>query len=186
MRTFLAVDISEEVKDKIAGFLDGLRSMDPGVRWVDPFRMHITLLFFGEVDDPTKKNLEYITHEAVSGFSRFRVGVGSIGGFPSLKSPRVVWAGIQNDSGELRNIHYRVRDRIIEERIPVNVEKRDYTPHLTLGRIKKRPSRMMLDLLEEKKAALFGSFEAKSVILYRSTLTRSGPVYDRLSEYQFQ
>jgi 2'-5' RNA ligase len=185
MRTFLAVDISEEVRSRISDLVRGFRNIDPAVKWVDPGNMHITLFFFGEVDETTLKRIEDISGDTVRGLPPFAAEVGGMGGFPSLSSPRVVWAGVKNGSEKLGQIYGDLRDRILLERLPVPVEKRGYTPHLTLARIKRRPDRSLLDSIEMRKEEQFGSFDVHSIVLYKSTLTRQGPLYERLRELLF-
>jgi 2'-5' RNA ligase len=185
MRTFLAVDISEEIRAGITELLNGFLRTDPGIKWVDPGLMHITLFFFGEVDRQTLEKLEAITGETVQQSGRFTVSVGGLGAFPTLEAPRVIWTGVKNDTGELGDIYCGIRDRILAERLPVKTEKRDYRPHITIGRVKSRPERRLLELIEAKKEEQFGICEARGLALYQSTLTRRGPVYRILREFMF-
>jgi len=185
VRTFLAVDISEKIKAGITELLSEFRRIDPGIKWVDPGLMHITLFFFGEVDRQTLERLEAITGETVQQSDRFTVGVGGLGGFPTLGSPRVIWTGVKNDTGDLGDIYCGIRDRILAEKLPVKTEKRDYRPHITIGRVKRRPERRLLESIEAKKEEQFGNCEAGGLVMYQSTLTRRGPVYRTLREFMF-
>ena len=185
MRTFLAVDICEEVRAAISSLLGGLKSIDPGVKWVDPGNMHITLLFLGDIDETTLQRIVDISLETVRGMRRFTVEVNGIGGFPSLSVPRVAWVRVKDDGGELGCIYGGLREMILAERLPFTVEKRGYTPHITIGRFKKRPDRKLLESIEARKEQQFGSCEVRGIVLYRSTLTRRGAVYDRLREFLF-
>ena len=114
---------------------------------------------------------------------RFTVGVGGLGGFPTLEAPRLIWTGVKNDTGELGDIYCGIRDRIVEERLPVKTEKRDYRPHITVGRVKRRPEPRLLESLEAKKEEQFGTFEVGGLVLYQSTLTGRGPVYRSMREF---
>lgn len=185
MRTFLAVDISEKIKAGITELLSGFLRIDPGIKWVDPGLMHISLFFFGEVDRQTLERLEAITGETVQQSGRFTVGVGGLGGFPTLGAPRVIWTGVKNDTGELGDIYCGIRDRILAEKLPVKTEKRDYRPHITIGRVKRRPERRLLESIEAKKEEQFGTCEAGGLVMYQSILTQRGPVYRTLREFMF-
>jgi len=185
MRTFLAVDISEAIKAGITELLNGFRKIDPGIKWVDPGLMHITLFFFGEVERQTLEELEAIAGETVKNRGRFTVGVGGLGGFPTIRAPRVIWTGVNNDTGELVDIYCGIRDRILTAGLAVKTEKRDYRPHITVGRVKRRPERRLLESIEAKKEEQFGTCEAEGLVLYQSTLTRQGPVYKALKEFMF-
>jgi len=169
MRTFLAVDISEKIRAGITELLNGFVRIDPGIKWVDPGLMHITLFFFGEVDRQTQERLEVITGETVQKSGRFTVGVGGLGGFPTLEAPRLIWTGVKNDTGELGDIYCGIRDRIVEERLPVKTEKRDYRPHITVGRVKRRPEPRLLESLEAKKEDRF-----QALCFHRIELLRNG------------
>jgi 2'-5' RNA ligase len=183
MRTFLAVDISDEVRQSISILIDGFKGLESGIKWVDPKNIHITVYFFGEADESTVKALEAIIEESIKGMSSFRLHAEGISAFPSLRSPRVIWVGINNKSGELRTLFSRVGDGIVKGNLQVNMENREYTPHLTLGRVKRRPDKRLIEEIEKHGSEPFGSFSAGRIVLYRSTLTRNGPVYEPLREF---
>ncbi|MFB0526159.1 MAG: RNA 2',3'-cyclic phosphodiesterase, partial [bacterium] len=88
MRTFIAVGISSEVREKIAQIQAELRKGEPDVKWVEPKNVHITLKFLGEVSEEKLSGVIEKTRLAASGISHFRVHLSGLGSFPHLKSPR--------------------------------------------------------------------------------------------------
>ncbi|UCB45604.1 MAG: RNA 2',3'-cyclic phosphodiesterase [Spirochaetota bacterium] len=183
MRTFLAIDISDEVRKKVAFLIEKFKGIDSGIKWVDPNNIHITIYFFGEIDENTKEGLETIVETSLKGVSRFSLTVEEISAFPSMRYPRVIWVGIKDESGELGAIFSTVKDGIEERNLPVNRENRAYKPHLTLGRVKRHPGNRLMREIEKHGTELFGSFTVDSVTLYRSTLTRDGPMYESLRKF---
>ena len=93
MRLFVALDIDENIRSRIARFLDGVREFAPDARWVRPESLHITLKFIGEKDDEEtegiKRALETITADA------FEMNIRGYGFFPGPRAPRVFWVGIE-------------------------------------------------------------------------------------------
>ena len=183
MRTFLAIDIRDEVRKKVSFLIDRFKGLDSGIKWVNPDNIHLTIYFFGEIDENTKTMLEDIIETSLNGIGSFSLTVEGISAFPTMKYPRVLWVGITDDSGELDTLFKAVRGGIEEKNLHVNREKRDYKPHLTLGRVKRRPGNRLIKEIEKYSAELFGSFNVNSVILFRSTLTRNGPIYESLRTF---
>ncbi|MBN2323177.1 MAG: RNA 2',3'-cyclic phosphodiesterase [Spirochaetes bacterium] len=183
MRIFAAADISEPVRRELARLLQGFRKIDPGIKWVDPQNMHVTLYFFGETDGETEKKVKESVREAAAGVGAFTVRLEGLGGFPSLFSPRVLWAGVSDEDGGLKRIFEGIRDRVKESGLRVNSDDREYSPHLTLGRVKNRPRQRTIDSFRERGGERFGGFEVTHVTLYSSTLTRQGAFYTVVGEF---
>jgi 2'-5' RNA ligase len=183
MRTFLAIDIGDEVRKKVSFLIDRFKGLDSGIKWVNPDNIHLTIYFFGEIDENTKTMLEEIIETSLKEVDGFSLTVEGISAFPTMNYPRVLWVGITDDSGVLDTLFSAVRGGIEERNLHVNKEKRDYKPHLTLGRVKRRPGNRLMRAIEKHSTELIGSFNVDSVILYRSTLTRNGPVYESLRKF---
>ena len=93
MRIFIGIDLDDEIRTKIARFLDGVRGFVPDARWVRPESLHITLKFVGE---QKSEQVEAISDRLrrVEG-SAIDIRLGGHGFFPTAKAPRVFWIGIQ-------------------------------------------------------------------------------------------
>lgn len=183
MRTFLAVDLEDEVMDNINLLVQRYQSIDRNIKWVRPENIHITLFFFGEMDEYVLNKLEVLIKKSLESMYTFRVTVKGISAFPSLKIPRVIWIGVENKSHELNTIFDSIQNGVKEENLDVNRETRDYTPHITLGRVKSYPNPKLIGEMKASEGKIFGSFQVKDIVLYKSTLTRSGPLYEKLGVF---
>ena len=190
MRLFVALDIPEEIRARLAEFMTRLQRGFPDLKWVRPESLHITLKFIGESQklDEIKSALSAI-HSAPFGLS-FR-GCG----FFQPRSPRVFWAGIEAPP-ELAQL----ADRVDEALKPLGVKANDfpYHPHLTLARVgsgspkgdpRDRDKPTMMDLtgyLEhspETAAMDFGKMSAREFFLYKSELSRGGSKYTKIAAF---
>src|SRR5262249_15377007 len=130
MRTFIAIDITPEIRGQIADFIQANRDALTGARWVRPEGMHITLKFLGEISPDQKESVE-----AVLGRIRsvpFDLTVSDLGFFPSERRPRVFWVGIEAPQA-LSLLASAIDDALLP--LGFDQEKREFTPHLTLARL---------------------------------------------------
>ena len=184
MRTFLAADIETGVNEKIGKFTENLRRIDQNVKWVKPANNHLTIYFFGEIDETGKDVLEKTIQAAVEEIAPFSVSAGGLSAFPSMKRPRVFWTGIENTTGELNRIYEYIKNDLPLKSIKVNIETRDYTPHLTIGRVKGRCGEGIITELSSHREIEFGKFRIKSIVFYQSILRREGPLYKPIKIYE--
>ena len=183
MRTFLAFDISGEVKERIAEMSARFRTLDPRVRWVHADNMHVTLYFFGEVEQNRVPDLVRIGKKGVEGIGTFSVSVQGISAFPRIERARVIWYGIKNDEGQLTKVYERVREGLRGTGIVHTLEERPYTPHLTAGRVRDSIDRRLIDEIKGLQDVSFGSSPVFELILFKSVLTPRGAVYEKLSVF---
>lgn len=195
MRLFVALDIADDIRERIAHFLDGVREFAPDARWVRPESLHITLKFIGEKPDAfvdqIKKALSSIEAAAIE--MNFR----GCGFFPTAKAPRVFWIGVETGAN-LSALAGVADEKLAQLGIPK--EAHSYSPHLTLARATggsgtprwrkgDKPNRAF-QRLQEKLAALpvpeFGTMIAREFFLYQSQLGRGGSKYTKLVQFALQ
>lgn len=180
MRCFIAVDIPDE---RIIIELDKMCSMFDlqGVKRVEKENLHITLRFLGEISESALASV--ISSLKRVSFKKFQAHISGLGAFPSIKNPRVVWAGVKEGFAELIQLHSIIEKEFLDSGL--RFEKEEYHPHVTLARIKDRRSiKKILDLLEQNKEKDFGSFEVKSFSLKQSILTPRGPIYKDIEVFE--
>ncbi len=178
MRTFIAVPLPQECHKMLEEIQAKLRSTGAGVGWVNVPSIHLTLKFLGEVDPETIPRLASALRTASEGQAGFTLRLHGVGGFPDLRSPRVIWCGVEGETQHLRRLQERVEDACIQLSFPS--EGRDFHPHLTLGRVQgKRNLQSLLDYIKIG-FELECSFRVDRYNLYRSTLAPRGAVYDVL------
>ncbi len=189
MRLFIALDIDDQVRQRIGRFVDGVSGFAPDARWVRLESIHITLKFIGEQPPEIVSTLQ----DKLNGVSAlpFQLTFAGVGFFPTPKSPRVFWIGIQAGP-ELQKLAAAVDD--ITAQLGIPKEDRAFSPHLTLARksgASGAPRRQKNDSpnrvfhrLQEKLATMpaleFGTMTAREFFLYQSQLSRSGSRYTRL------
>jgi 2'-5' RNA ligase len=180
MRLFVAVDLDDETRAAAGRIVDALRSelarsaSAATVTWVNPDRMHLTLQFIGEVS-------EAIAHDVAgrlrSGFymSPFELSFGAVGIFPPSGRPRVIWLGVERGMEPLAALQLQVVRSL--DGVPFRRESREFSPHLTLGRIKDGATRADRDRIARARVGGAGRCIVEHVTLYQSRLSPRGPSY---------
>lgn len=180
MRTFFAVDIEEEIKTSISLLINRFQKMEKNIRWVKTENIHLTIYFFGEVQDNDLNELEIILQNVVKGLQPFTVTVKGLSAFPSVERPRVVWIGVQNPMRELNAIFDGINSGLLETELKIKKDVKGYTPHLTIGRVKGKYDKRIITEIQDERDTKFGTFRVENIILYQSILRREGPIYKPL------
>jgi 2'-5' RNA ligase len=184
-RSFFAVELSVEIAAGVRRLREALQGRAAGVRWLRPEGIHLTLKFLGEVAPDRIEEIVRKTEEAIQGVGPFTVGIRGGGGFPSAQNPRVVWIGVDDPSGMLKELQARVEGRM--EELGFTREGRDYTPHLTVGRLRSGKERgTVAQALDAIRASDLGSMEVREVILFRSHLKPTGAEYTKLGSFPLE
>ena len=181
IRSFLAIELPKLILRKIEEVQRDLRSTRADVRWVNPEKIHLTLKFFGNIEesriDPIFNSIEEPTRNTLP----FSIKVSGVGAFPHLKNPRVIWMGLVDGREVLILFQKQIETQL--EKIGFQPEDRPFHPHLTLGRMKSsRGKEEMVERMEKHREEEFGDFQVERVILFKSDLKPSGPVYTLLRE----
>jgi 2'-5' RNA ligase len=182
MRTFLAFEVKEEVMKRVMAMTGHFKGIDRSVRWVKPENTHVTIHFFGEIEEHNIQRIAGTIADACSGIEPIPVELRGISAFPSLERARVIWYGVHDD-GRLDIVYRRVHEALKGTDIVEKLETRPYTPHLTAGRVKGRMNPKLIEEIRRREKSAFGSFTIRELILFKSTLTGSGPLYDRLERF---
>lgn len=172
MRCFVALETSEEVKEKLAEVIRGAKSLGLDASFVKEDQLHITLAFLGEISQQEAEekaaNLEELE------FPAFDLELKGLGFFPDENYIKVLWAGCE--SGQLKALQGKVAE-LVELK-----EERAFTEHLTLARIRSAKNvEALKDFRKAHGAESFGTFRAGTVAFKKSTLTPNGPVYEDLA-----
>jgi 2'-5' RNA ligase len=194
MRIFIALDIDDAIRQRIARFIDGVRGFAPEARWVRPESLHITLKFIGE---KPADNIEQIKQALPSVHAEtIALNFRGYGFFPAPKAARVFWLGIESGP-QLAALAKAVDEAT--QRLGIPREEHPFSPHLTLARgaggsgaprwRKSDGPNQAFQKLQEKLAALptpeFGTMTAREFFLYESQLLRSGSRYTKIARFGF-
>jgi 2'-5' RNA ligase len=175
VRAFVAVEVSDEVRDALQALQAVLKRSHAHAAWVAPRNMHLSLLFLGDVPAAKIALLAATLDGAVRGVAPFTFTVKGTGIFGNRRAPRVVWAGVAPCAPLMalqRSVETALRG------LGLQLKTQDYAPHLTLGRV--RSSRGGADLVRAVEAAgtqECGAVAVSDVVLFRSCLLPEGAVH---------
>lgn len=177
VRSFVAVDLPAGVRDELGRLQARLKRSGCDVRWVRPDRIHVTLVFLGEVEPGFIEMVKPGLAAAADASRPFSVRLGGIGAFPTPGRARVVWAGVTAGAEELIRLQSSLLPAL--KRAGFQPESRPFSPHLTLGRLRVPADVARLCTTE------FASdeFEVSGVTLFRSVLRPEGPEYSKLASF---
>ena len=183
IRTFIAIELSEHIKKELSDIEKELKETKAVAKWVKPDDIHLTLKFLGNVEEEKIELIKKSIQESVKGVTPFIIDLKDIGAFPSPSRPRVIWVGVQSGKERIKNLAESIEGNL--EKIGFKKEDRQFSAHITLGRIKSLVNIDKLkDLIKEKKYHS-SSFEVSKIAIMRSDLTPEGPIYTKLSEIKF-
>ncbi len=178
MRFFWAVEAGPPAAERLREACDDLRGAGADVNWVSSF--HLTMAFLGELPPDREKAAAEAGKRAVSGMSAARARVTGLGAFPSWKRPKVLWAGLDEGGRNALTETARVLHKELMD-AGFSLEKREFVPHITLGRVRSQRGIEKLEKRLERwrlgKAWDGAAFDAKELILFESKLSQAGPAY---------
>lgn len=180
MRLFIALNLPKKERMRLHRAARPMRERELPVRWVDPENYHLTLKFLGEVRPAMQKKVEETMQRVASATVPFKIELGGFGAFPTIRKPRVLWAGV-NASPELRCLKQDLEWGLAEHGF--ERETRAFHPHLTLGRAGEEGGAGEFRGLDDLVADLSyeGTVSVRGIDLMRSQLSRSGSRYTVLS-----
>jgi 2'-5' RNA ligase len=192
MRIFIALDIDDAIRARIARFVEGVSGFAPEARWAKPESLHVTLKFIGEQPEPAVEQIKQAL--SVIPANAAEIHFRGFGFFPTAKSARVFWIGMEAGP-QLATLAAAIDDKTALLGIPK--EDRAFSPHLTLARGAGRsgsPRRHKTDApnrafqrLQKTLAALptpeFGTMTAREFFLYQSQLSPKGSKYTKVARF---
>ena len=171
MRCFLAIELTEELKEDIEKLQKNFKI--EGIKLVEKENLHITVKFLGDIDEKTLekiKNLDLSIHP-------IKTPIKELGVFPNENYIKIIWVG----APKLTNILKEIDEKILE--LGFKKERR-YIPHITIGRVKFIKNKKDLkEKIEKYKTVKFGNLEVKNIVLISSQLTEKGAIYTTIKKY---
>jgi len=178
MRLFIAIGIPAVVKTSINGIIGKIGADSRGVRWVPTENMHLTVKFLGDVRDDLIPMIKERLLPLGIHHQPFTVDVRGAGAFPNLRTPNVLWIGIEA-SERLKSLFMEIDISLSE--IGFVREDRKFSPHLTVGRVRdRRGIDPIVKELATYKDAFFGTIEVREILLMKSVLKPSGAEYSEV------
>jgi 2'-5' RNA ligase len=194
MRTFIAIELHAEVQNKLAAHQRRLRALlrppglDKCIRWSPTANAHLTLRFLGETTDEQAHTIARALPEICAHHAQFGLVLNGFGCFPNLNKPRVLWLGMGGAIEALQQLQAEIEGMV--QALGMPAETRPFSPHITLGRVKRNvhtnQMRQLGEILQAEMGQRADQTEAAPalvthVIHFRSQLQRGGSVYTPLT-----
>ncbi len=178
IRTFIAIDVPTSQKEQIARLQGQLRGLGGRISWTRPEGIHLTLKFLGDVEERQLPLVAEAVVRAARHTGPLEIGITGTGAFPNLRHPRVLWVGVAEPTGRLKELAHAIAQELRPLGFPP--EDREFSPHLTLGRVKDpRGLEQVVRALQEANFS-GGTFVAREVRVMKSDLKPTGAEYTAL------
>lgn len=180
-RIFIAIKVDPE--QELLRMISSLKALlgDENIRWVDIANIHLTLVFLGDTEEKKIKVLGNMLKEKCSGFGEFDFSLTGTGVFKNFRDPRIIWIGVQLPEKLI------MLNSIISEGLTstgFGNEKKQFKPHLTLGRLKSvKDTEHLKTVLERYRDNQFQTVHVSEVMLFESILQQTGPLYKSLGKF---
>ena len=179
VRSFVAVLLPDRMRAGLAAVSAELRGQTRGLAWVRADNLHLTLRFLGEIEPGILEQVRDAVVAAATAVAPFTVSLGGLGGFPSGRAPRVLWASVAAGGAELGTLYAALEAALVVRGMPG--ESRPFHPHVTLARA--RDPRGAGDLGSVLgMGPAFGEVRVGALHLMRSQLDPRGSRYSVLTE----
>lgn len=177
MRLFIAVDLTDQQKKQLLSLQNELRQVFRDVKWVEPPGYHVTVKFLGDgMDDAKVENICSLMDEAVRSRKPFEIALQGLGVFPNRRNPRIIWSGVEKGSIHIIDLWKDLE--LILTREGFSPSANSFTPHVTLGRIRRFNKEVSLDnILKTYSSFSTSPSRIKHVTLYQSLISRRGATY---------
>jgi len=189
IRAFIAIPLPESLIERLGRLQRGLEHKVPGcVRWVRPQGIHLTLKFLGDTATEKLADIESALSVVARNAATCTLTVGGMGCFPNPRRPRVIWVGVEEPTGRLALLQSAIEE--VSTSLGFPPERRDFHPHLTLGRVHRRASRQDVarlgEVISTAEMGTLCQISAARLDLIRSVLKPSGAEYTTLAEFHLE
>ena len=185
IRAFLAIDVPDIYRAGLAAVQEALKKSGADVRWVTPANIHLTLKFFGEITDAQVEAVAAAAGAVAAATPVLTLQAQSLGTFPGPQNPRVIWVGLGGQTERLAILAQQLENAFVPLGFPA--EKRPFTPHLTLGRVRSSRGREGLALrLQTLALPDFPPYPVSRLVIYQSILRPQGAAYTPLRHLSLQ
>jgi 2'-5' RNA ligase len=183
IRTFIAIELSEEVRQVVSSVLLRYQGLIPSgwVKWVPTKNLHLTLKFLGDTPITTIPSIQEQMDKLVATMLTFQFTAAAAGMFPSARKPRAIWIGLDNKQ-TLTGLSKNLDD--VLALLAIAREEKPFSPHLTIGRVYNGLSDDQLSKLGEiilrNQPGEIGKVLVDHISLIKSDLLPTGSVYSVL------
>lgn len=178
IRVFIAVDMP--VTQKASEVINELKKININAKIVEIENMHLTLKFLGDIDENLTDDIEKIIKESIGDNQPFEITLKSMGVFPNQNYIKVAWIGVE-DAETLKTIAETIDKKL--QSLGFKKEKRPFSAHLTIARIKSAKNKeKLIELIHKYQNIELQKIKINKIFLKKSILTPTGPIYTNLKE----
>jgi len=179
-RLFIALEIPDEVKDKLIYLRNEIYGAGfKKIKWENKDKLHITLKFLGETEITLYPELKNTVAEVVAKQKKTILSFSEFGVFYNKKYPKILWAGTEKNN-ELQSFKINIEDKLVE--LGFEKEMRRFDPHLTVFRFKRAEDKIIEEKFLNKKIENV-KFTAEKIAIYKSSLQKTGSVYEPVDAF---
>ena len=176
IRTFIALELDERIRLKIKKIQDHLKNIDADITWVKPENIHLTLKFLGNVPGESIEKISDAICQVAKNISSFDLELTNYGYFPKNRSPQVLWINVDEGKDSIKKIAAALASPL--EAFCEKVDNKEFSPHITIGRVKSNKNiSQLLAEFSKPPASLNETQKVRFVTLFKSDLKSSGPEY---------
>lgn len=181
----MAFDITPKVKQTLGKLIGDFSRKETGVKWTNPENMHVTMKFFGDIEESLllgkiSESIKSVTDKTKTA----NLNCSGVGVFPNWKYPKIIWAGFLGDVEPVLQLQSNLETALKD--YDIKKDERAFRLHLTIGRAKDiKSSGTLMTLINELGPIDFGKVIIDHLTLYKSLLTKDGPIYTSLRRFDF-
>jgi 2'-5' RNA ligase len=181
-RVFCAIDLSPNLKQKLANHVDRLRhTVHVKAGWTRPDNIHLTIKFLGDMSPANVAKLSQAAARATRSLTPFKLTAEQCGVFPTHGPPRVLWIGINDSDGRLTQLHAQLEHECAIAGFPKDA--RPFHPHLTIARLRHATNARALATAHRGTAFEPATIEVSELLVIRSELGKAGSKYSVISRH---
>ncbi len=182
MRTFIALEVTDELREITETIIEKLMRRGFRANWVKPENLHLTLFFLGEMAEDKVDEMAQKLCDRLRGFPSFSFNVEGLGFFRRGRGPRVIWIGVEKNTA-LEKLHEEMKKELLKYGY-LKEDSEKFAPHITVARVKHYPDmweKLIKDLDVPTMVVPVSGFT-----IYSSTLTPEGPIYRWVYKCDFE
>lgn len=181
IRTFIALELPELELKKIIDIKNNYINDYDNIKWEPINKLHLTLKFLGDTDENIIPAINSELENILKNYEVFELTFDKFGLFIKDKKPRILWIGLKENS-KLSSLAQEI-DNVISK-FGFEKEKRKFTPHITLLRIKDRDEKFYKDFYKLTQVEIPEiNFYADKITFFKSTLLKTGSVYEPIKNF---
>lgn len=186
IRSFIGIKLENNIKTPILTVQSAFKDLDCKIKFVSADNIHITLKFIGDIELDHLSALNDIIKNICDNYSPIEISLSDVGVFPTPSFPKVLWVGFTDKDKIALNISNQLNDEL--RSFGIEKENRNFTPHITIGYIKslKNKQKIIETIKGIPKFSESANYNINNITLFKSTLTKTGPIYEVLNSFQLK